>query len=66
MDKAAWQVAEEMSAKDVIHAHARDELGINLDSPTSPLQASLISMVSFLVGAGIPLLASGFIADHER
>jgi hypothetical protein len=32
-------VAEELTAKDVIRAHARDELGIDLDDMANPLQA---------------------------
>ena len=60
------QVAEELTAKDVIRAHARDELGIDLDDMSSPLQATVASMLSFLVGAALPLLASAFIQDHTR
>ena len=36
----AGQVAEELTAKDVIKAHARDELGIDLDEMSNPLQVS--------------------------
>ena len=115
------QVAVELTNKDVIRAHARDELGIgqparwpldvlallqldvgpvaacmqrkaqafrstlsctssgswrspqfcrwtaDMDELANPIQASLASMVSFLVGAGIPLLAAAFIHDaHWR
>ena len=35
------QVAEELTAKDVIKAHARDELGIDLDEMSNPWQVSL-------------------------
>ena len=31
-------MAEQLSAKDVIRAHARDELGIDLDDMSNPLQ----------------------------
>ena len=34
------QVAEELTAKDVIKAHARDELGIDLDEMSNPWQVS--------------------------
>jgi VIT1/CCC1 family predicted Fe2+/Mn2+ transporter len=57
------QVAEELTAKDVIRAHARDELGIDLDDMTNPYQAAAASAVAFVVGAGIPLLAAAFISD---
>lgn len=33
-------MAEELTAKDVIKAHARDELGIDLDEMSNPLQVS--------------------------
>eukprot|EP00891_Asterochloris_glomerata_P009038 jgi/Astpho2/9038/Aster-02700 len=59
----AHQVAVELTNKDVIRAHARDELGIDIDELANPLQASLASMASFVIGAGIPLLAAAFI--HE-
>ena len=59
-------MAEELTAKDVIKAHARDELGIDIDNMANPLQASLASSISFLVGAGLPLLASAFIHNHIR
>ena len=32
------QVAEQLTAKDVIRAHVRDELGIDLDNRANPLQ----------------------------
>jgi VIT1/CCC1 family predicted Fe2+/Mn2+ transporter len=60
------QVAEELTVKDVIRAHARDELGIDIDDMSNPLQAALASSISFLVGAGMPLLAAAFIHDHTR
>jgi hypothetical protein len=34
----ARQVAEELTAKDVVRAHARDELGIDIDELANPLQ----------------------------
>ncbi len=33
------QVAEQLTEKDVIRSHARDELGIDLDDMSNPLQA---------------------------
>ena len=62
----AWQVARELTEKDVIRAHARDELGIDLDALANPWQASAASAGAFSVGAGIPLLAGCFIADRAR
>ncbi|DBB00345.1 TPA: hypothetical protein ACH3X3_011749 [Trebouxia sp. C0006] len=60
----AKQVATELTEKDVIRAHARDELGIDLDELSNPLQACLASAFSFCIGAGIPLLAAAFITTH--
>ena len=57
-------MAEELTAKDVIKAHARDELGIDLDDMTNPALAAVASMLSFLVGAGLPLLSAAFIQNH--
>jgi VIT1/CCC1 family predicted Fe2+/Mn2+ transporter len=62
----ARQVAEELTAKDVIRAHARDELGIDLDDMSNPALAAIASMLAFLVGAGLPLLSAAFIQSHTR
>ena len=57
----ARAVAEELTAHDVVRAHARDELGIDVDSLANPLQAAAASALAFTLGAGIPLLAASFI-----
>lgn len=62
-EQLARQVAAELTAHDVIRAHARDELGIDIDDLANPLQASLTSALAFSLGAAIPLLAGAFIAD---
>ena len=49
-------MAHELSEKDVIRAHARDELGIDVDDLANPLQASAASAVAFSLGAAVPLL----------
>jgi VIT1/CCC1 family predicted Fe2+/Mn2+ transporter len=56
-------VAEELTAKDVIRAHARDELGIDLDDMANPMQAAVVSGIAFTLGALMPLAAGAFIAD---
>jgi vacuolar iron transporter family protein len=61
----ARQVAAELTANDVIRAHARDELGIDLDELANPLQASVTSALAFSVGAAVPLLAGAFIPDAQ-
>jgi VIT1/CCC1 family predicted Fe2+/Mn2+ transporter len=55
----AKQVAKELTAKDPLQAHADAELRIDPDNLTSPWQAAWASLVSFTVGALLPLLAIG-------
>jgi VIT1/CCC1 family predicted Fe2+/Mn2+ transporter len=52
----ARQVAESLSAHDALTAHARDELGIDPDELSRPLEASVVSAGSFAAGALIPIL----------
>ena len=52
----ARQVAEQMTAKDALGAHARDELGISIEMRARPVQAAFASAASFAVGAALPLL----------
>ncbi|KAL6753520.1 Ccc1 family [Haematococcus lacustris] len=61
----ARQVALELTAVDVIKAHARDELGIDMDAMANPMQASLVSCVAFTLGAAMPLLSGAFIQDAK-
>lgn len=51
----AVQVAEQLSARDALGAHARDELGITEISTARPVQAALASAAAFSVGAAVPL-----------
>eukprot|EP00270_Netrium_digitus_P002913 TRINITY_DN13302_c0_g1_i2.p1 TRINITY_DN13302_c0_g1~~TRINITY_DN13302_c0_g1_i2.p1 ORF type:complete len:289 (-),score=53.26 TRINITY_DN13302_c0_g1_i2:344-1210(-) len=59
----ARQVADELTRVDPIRAHARDELGIDLDDLSNPLQAAATSACAFLIGAAIPLLSASFIGN---
>jgi VIT1/CCC1 family predicted Fe2+/Mn2+ transporter len=52
----ARQVAEQLTARDALAAHARDELGITEEQAPKPIQAALSSAASFMVGAAAPLL----------
>ncbi|KAG5182698.1 Ccc1 family protein [Tribonema minus] len=61
----ARQVAQQLSEHDVIRAHARDELGIDMDELANPLQAALTSAVSFATGAALPLATAAFY-DHPH
>ncbi len=52
----AMQVAKELSAHDRLGAHLRDELGIHDDTRPRPIQAAVVSAVSFAVFALLPIL----------
>ena len=52
--KLATEVAVQLSKKDALAAHARDELGISKAMRARPLQAALASAASFSAGALIP------------
>ena len=52
----ARRVAEQLTAGDVLAAHARDELGITEAQTARPIQAALASAATFSVGAALPLL----------
>ncbi len=53
----AHQVARQLTEKDALTAHARDELGISEITTARPLQAAFTSALTFCAGAGMPLLA---------
>ena len=52
----ARQVAEQLTAKDALTAHARDELGISEVTTARPVQAAFASAATFAVGAALPML----------
>lgn len=52
----ALEVARQLTEKDALAAHAEAELGIDPDDLTSPWNAAFASMVSFTLGAALPLL----------
>lgn len=54
--ETAMQVAIELTEKNALEAHVRDELGINEISQAKPIQAALASGASFTVGGILPLL----------
>jgi len=54
--ETAMQVATELTEKNALGAHIRDELGINEISQAKPIQAALASGASFTVGGVLPLL----------
>ena len=56
----AWQVAAQLTQRNSLEAHARDELGINQFSRPKPLQAAFASGAAFIAGGVLPLLVSIF------
>ena len=55
--RTARAVARQMMAGDALAAHARDELGISEATTARPLQAALVSALTFTSGAAMPLVA---------
>jgi len=53
----AHEVAEKLMHHDALAAHARDELGFSTVHAARPLQAALTSALTFLAGAGLPIIA---------
>ncbi len=56
----ARQVAAQLTQRNSLEAHARDELGINQFSTPKPLQAAFASGAAFIAGGVLPLLVSIF------
>ena len=56
--KLAQEVAETMHQQDALAAHLRDELGQHPHTKARPLQASIASAVSFIIGGLIPLMGA--------
>jgi VIT1/CCC1 family predicted Fe2+/Mn2+ transporter len=52
----ARTVARQLTAKDALQTHARDELGLTEELAARPLQAALASAATFSIGAGLPVL----------
>jgi len=54
----AAQVAAQLSEKDALGAHIRDELGLTEATTAQPFVAAISSAASFACGAALPLLAA--------
>lgn len=52
----AERVAIQLTERDALGSHARDELGISETVTARPVQAALVSALSFAVGAALPLI----------
>ncbi len=53
----AMKVAEQLTNRDRLGAHLRDELGFSPEMRARPLQAALVSAVSFATVAVVPIVA---------
>ena len=58
--ETAMQVAIELTEKDALGTHIRDELGINEISQANPIQAAVASGSSFTAGGILPMLVVVF------
>ena len=59
--QTAELVARELTEKDALSAHVRDELGINEISQAKPVQAAFASGASFTAGGILPFLVTLFL-----
>jgi VIT1/CCC1 family predicted Fe2+/Mn2+ transporter len=57
----ALQVADQLTARDALGAHARDELGMHDLTRARPIQAALASAAAFTAGAIPPALLAGLL-----
>ena len=60
--ETALKVAVELTEKDALAAHVRDELGINEISQANPIQAAIASGAAFSLGGILPLLVTLFFS----
>lgn len=57
----AAQVADQLTARDALEAHARDELGMSEGTRARPIQAALASAAAFAAGATPPLVLTALL-----
>jgi VIT1/CCC1 family predicted Fe2+/Mn2+ transporter len=62
----ASEVAQALSHRGALEAHARDELGLDEDRLARPFQAAWTSALSFAAGAALPLVAVAVTPDSVR
>lgn len=52
----AAEVAQQLTAHNALEAHLKDEIGIDTNELSNPLQAAFASAIAFIIGAIIPIL----------
>lgn len=63
--ETAALVARELTEKDALGAHVRDELGLSEVHTANPLQAAIASGLTFTVAAALPL-AAAILAPSDK
>ena len=64
-DNLARQVAVQLTEKDALGAHARDELGISETVTAHPVQAAIVSALTFAIGAVVPLIVALLVPSAQ-
>ena len=63
--ETAALVARELTQKDALGAHVRDELGLSEVHAANPLQAALASGFTFCLAAALPVVAAAFAPQGQ-
>lgn len=61
----ALKVAKQLTVKDPLGTHLRDELGIVDEQTAKPLQAAILSAISFSFGAMVPIYSVWFSSKDD-
>lgn len=61
----AEKVAAQLTERDALGSHARDELGISETVTARPIQAALVSALTFAVGAVVPLIVVLLVPESQ-
>jgi VIT1/CCC1 family predicted Fe2+/Mn2+ transporter len=59
----AEKVAAQLTERDALGSHARDELGISETVTARPIQAALVSALTFALGAVLPLIVALLVPE---
>ncbi len=65
-EQTAYQVAKELTEKDVLRAHLRMHFNLDPDEINSPMHAAVASLLAFTAGGLVPFLAIVFSPDDKR
>lgn len=63
--QTAALVAREMTEKDALGAHVRDELGLSEVHAANPLQAAFASGLTFTAAAAVPMVAAALAPEAQ-